>query len=109
MLKSLPKKVYKKATRVFIGVFSRRARFRARFGRNHNDITIISNNCIAGFLYKDFDIPYNLPTVGLQFTQEGFVRFIVILRVTLSFLLPNIPILQKSNLAAWVWIKSISL
>lgn len=71
MPKYLLKKTLKKALRVITKAFSHRA----RFGREHRDITIISNNCIAGFLYNDFHIPYNSPTVGLQFTQKGFVRF----------------------------------
>ncbi|MEM6885840.1 MAG: DUF1919 domain-containing protein [Verrucomicrobiota bacterium] len=41
----------------------------------NQDITIISNNCIAGFLYQDFYLSYRSPTVGFQFTQDGFVDF----------------------------------
>ncbi len=41
----------------------------------HPDITIISNNCLSGFLYRDLRVRYNAPTIGLQFTQHGFVRF----------------------------------
>lgn len=48
---------------------------KARFGQKYNDISIISNNCIAGYVYKDLYIPYNSPTIGLQFTQAGFVDF----------------------------------
>jgi uncharacterized protein (DUF1919 family) len=45
------------------------------FALKNRDITIISNNCIAGFIFKDLGIPYNSPTIGLQFTQQGFVEF----------------------------------
>lgn len=37
--------------------------------------TIISNNCIAGFLYQKFNIKYYTPTIGLQFPQEDFLKF----------------------------------
>ena len=37
--------------------------------------TIIANNCIAGFLYQKFNIKYYSPTIGLQFSQEDFVKF----------------------------------
>jgi uncharacterized protein (DUF1919 family) len=38
-------------------------------------LTIISNNCIGGFLYQKYGIKYYSPTVGLQFSQEDFVQF----------------------------------
>jgi uncharacterized protein (DUF1919 family) len=71
MIKTIIKKALSKTNRVIVQPFSRKA----RFGRSNKDISIISNNCIAGFLYRDLHIPYNSPTVGLQFTQEGFVDF----------------------------------
>lgn len=50
----------------------------ARFGHpglKHKDVCIISNNCIATYLYKDFGVRYSSPTINLQFTQDGFVAF----------------------------------
>jgi uncharacterized protein (DUF1919 family) len=38
-------------------------------------ITIITNNCIAGFLYQKYGIKYYSPTIGLQFPQDDFVKF----------------------------------
>ena len=46
-----------------------------KFGKKHRDISIISNNCIATYLYKDLNIKYSSPTINLQFTQDGFVKF----------------------------------
>jgi uncharacterized protein (DUF1919 family) len=43
--------------------------------RELEPFTIISNNCIAGFLYQGFSIKYYSPTVGLQFSQDDFVKF----------------------------------
>jgi len=40
----------------------------------NGNITIISNNCIGGFLYQKYGIKYYSPTIGLQFTQEGFLK-----------------------------------
>jgi len=40
-----------------------------------NDFTIISNNCVAGYMYQDIEAKYNSPTIGLQFPQEDFVKF----------------------------------
>jgi uncharacterized protein (DUF1919 family) len=37
-------------------------------------ITIISNNCVGGFLYQKYGMKYYSPTIGLQFTQEGFIK-----------------------------------
>ena len=38
------------------------------------NITIISNNCVSGFLYKKYGMRYYSPTIGLQFSQEDFVK-----------------------------------
>ena len=71
MIKTIIKKALNKTNTAIEKQFSSKA----RFGRKNKDISIISNNCIAGFLCRDLGIPYNSPTVGLQFTQAGFVDF----------------------------------
>ncbi|GHV83646.1 hypothetical protein AGMMS50212_09860 [Spirochaetia bacterium] len=38
-------------------------------------LTIVANNCIAGFLYQKYGMKYYSPTIGLQFPQEDFVKF----------------------------------
>jgi uncharacterized protein (DUF1919 family) len=43
--------------------------------RKIGDLTIISNNCIAGFLYQKYGLKYCSPTIGLQFPQNDFVKF----------------------------------
>jgi uncharacterized protein (DUF1919 family) len=48
--------------------------FKYRKLKGLEPFTLISNNCIAGFLYQDFNIKYYSPTIGLQFSQEDFVK-----------------------------------
>ena len=50
-------------------------RIRFRKIRNIGNFSIISNNCIGGFLYQKCGIKYYSPTIGLQFPQEDFVKF----------------------------------
>ncbi|EKH1709658.1 DUF1919 domain-containing protein [Campylobacter lari] len=38
-------------------------------------ISIFSNNCIAGFLYNDYNIKFYSPTINLQFTPMDFIKF----------------------------------
>ena len=42
----------------------------------NKDFTIISNNCWGGIIYRDFNLPYNSPTVGLFFMAEDYIKFI---------------------------------
>ena len=46
----------------------------------NKDFTIISNNCWGGIIYRDFNLPYNSPTVGLFFMAEDYIKFIYDLR-----------------------------
>lgn len=46
-----------------------------KYIQRHSDITIISNNCLAGFIYQDLGLQYKSPTIGLQFTQSDFIKF----------------------------------
>ncbi len=39
------------------------------------DFTIFSNNCLAGFIYKRFNLPYLSPTIGLQIKPDDFIKF----------------------------------
>lgn len=40
----------------------------------NKSFSIISNNCIGGFLYKQYGSKFYSPTIGLQFSQEDFVK-----------------------------------
>ncbi len=40
-------------------------------------VTLISQNCIGGVLYKDVQQPYRTPTAGLYFTSSDFIRFVL--------------------------------
>lgn len=37
--------------------------------------SIISNTCLGTYLYRDFDIPYLSPTIGLYILPSDFVKF----------------------------------
>lgn len=38
--------------------------------------TIISNNCLAGFIYDAFDMPLLSPTINMGFEPEDYIRFV---------------------------------
>lgn len=38
--------------------------------------SLISNNCFAGRIYQDLQIPYNSPTVGLYFFYPDYINFL---------------------------------
>ena len=40
------------------------------------NISILSNNCIAGFLYHEYKLPFLSPTINLQIVPDDFVKFI---------------------------------
>lgn len=66
----------------------------ANYRREHKllnkDFTIISNNCWGGFVYQEYNLPYNTPTIGLLFFADDYIRFVSNLKhyidVPLSFI-----------------------
>jgi len=64
LVKYITKKIYNVYEKIYVG------RELLKIG----NITIISNNCIGGFLYQKYGMKYYSPTIGLQFTQEDFVK-----------------------------------
>lgn len=38
-------------------------------------ISIISNNCIAGYIYKYFGMKFLSPTINLQIAPSDFIKF----------------------------------
>ncbi len=40
------------------------------------NITLISNNCIAGFVYHDIRMQFNSPTINLQIAPSDYVKFV---------------------------------
>ena len=42
--------------------------------KNEN-FTIISNNCIAGVLYKDLNKKFNSPTINLYFSHNDYIKY----------------------------------
>ncbi len=57
-----------------------------------NSLTIISNNCWGGHVYRYFDMPYTSPTVGLFFFTEEYLKFVSNLKHYLSLDIRFIPI-----------------
>ena len=44
--------------------------------KNPESLTILSNNCWGGHVYRYFGIPYNSPTVGMYFYAEDYIKFL---------------------------------
>ena len=42
-----------------------------------NRPSIISNNCFAGRIYQDFNLPYNSPTAGLYMFYPDYINFLL--------------------------------
>ena len=42
----------------------------------NKDITIISNNCWGGVFYRDNNLKYLSPTLGMFFVSEDYIKFI---------------------------------
>lgn len=49
-----------------------------------NKPSIISNNCFAGRIYQDFNLPFNSPTVGLYMFYPDYINFLMNLEVNLK-------------------------
>ncbi len=52
--------------------------------RFEGPISIISQNCLGGRLYRLLDMPYQSPTVGMWFSFDDFVKFVIDLEWNLS-------------------------
>lgn len=65
-------KILKSYYRKLINIF----KFYRRVNLKYKDVSIISNNCTAGYVYQFFGLPYFSPTVGLFFTTEDYLEFI---------------------------------
>lgn len=59
------------------------------------DYTIISSNCIGGSIYKDFNLPFNSPTIGLFIHGKDYVKFCTNLHYYLSMSL------TKAEVSKW--------
>ena len=40
------------------------------------DFSIISNNCVGGYIYQHFGISYKSPTEGLYFTTDDYLKLV---------------------------------
>lgn len=54
----------------------RRLYLKNLFRVNDKNVTIFSNNCIGGFLYKDMNVSYLSPTVNLQIPLDSFFKYV---------------------------------
>ena len=41
----------------------------------NKNITIFSNNCLAGFLYQKYGLKYLSPTIGANIEPSHFIKF----------------------------------
>lgn len=60
----------------------------------NKDITIISDNCIAGILYKEFNVDFKSPTIGMFFCGDDFYKFCLNMEYYLS-LSPEVLTISK--------------
>lgn len=60
---------------LFASFRSLHLKIRRSFLRNKS-LTIISNNCIAGFLYHDYGMRFNSPTINLFINAYDYNRFL---------------------------------
>lgn len=47
-----------------------------KFRLKNGDLTIISNNCIAGIIYHDLGLKFNSPTINLLIKNQDFIKFL---------------------------------
>ncbi|MFG1497422.1 DUF1919 domain-containing protein [Saccharospirillum sp. HFRX-1] len=66
-------KVFKRLSNEF-RFYLRSWKYKNRLLKKTN-YTIISSNCIGGSIYKDFNLPFNSPTIGSFIHGQDFVRF----------------------------------
>ena len=67
IIKKISSKIYKTLHKIDV---------RHRFNIKNKDVTIFSNNCIGGFLYKNLNTQYQSPTVNLQIPLHSFFKFV---------------------------------
>lgn len=72
------------------------APFRRKKLKN-TQISIISNNCWGGDVYRYFGLPYNSPTVGLYFYAEDYLKFISDLKHYLTCPIRQITLEQSKH------------
>jgi uncharacterized protein (DUF1919 family) len=59
---------HKWRNKIFSGYWRRKV-------KNEN-FTIISNNCVAGWIYQKLGLPYTTPTIGLFFFSDDYIKFL---------------------------------
>lgn len=52
----------------------RRLKFFRRIGLKNRNFTIVSINCVGGYIYQYYGIAYNTPTAGLLFDAADFIK-----------------------------------
>ena len=74
-------------------IWLRRIRSRLR----NKDVTIISNNCCAGVIYKDLGIQFKSPTINLYFSQKDYLLFVMHLESYIGGALKDISATTDKN------------
>ena len=60
-------------------------------------MTIISNNCWGGHVYRYYQLPYDSPTIGCYFYASDYVRFCQRLKEYLDMELQFIPVKESAH------------
>lgn len=50
--------------------------FLKHYVRSNDDVTILSSNCLGGFIYHDINSKFYSPTINLTFDPEDFIYFV---------------------------------
>lgn len=78
MLKTLKQRIFIKICLV-ISIFPKMFIAKKMHRISQQNISVISNNCLAGLLYKNSNMKYQTPTVGLYFVGDAYKEFVEIL------------------------------
>ena len=60
----------------YIFKIKRKHFLKKNFDLDLNGVTILSNNCLGGFLYQDFNCKYYSPTISVQIPVFDFIKFV---------------------------------
>lgn len=57
-----------------------------------NDCVLITNNCLGGFLYHDWNMKFQSPTINLQMDEETFLLFVESFPLSLDWKIKEVSI-----------------
>ena len=56
------------------------------------DCVLITNNCLGGFLYHDWNMEFHSPTINLQMDEATFLLFVESFPLSLDWTIKEVPI-----------------